>query len=279
MSAAAAAAAAAAALRYVRAIPHLLFFYNLHDHERKVYSQEGSDGVLEYVFAHLTPSDKFYVEFGTEDATECVTRHLWERYGWDGLLMDGGGVSKDARVIRNHFLRSDNIVELFKLYNVPIRFDYLSVDIDRNDFFVATSIFEAGYRPNVVSMEVNRNFNLEDSYTIKLDDAKVWDGTSSFGLSPLAATRLLNRFGYHVVGYDKLGVNVFAVRRGRVVDYLHEKTGYEYTEEEVQMLLPTFEYVYSAHPGLHVESTKVFRQTFDKSKWDVVGQDGRVVSV
>ncbi|KAI9361225.1 hypothetical protein DFJ73DRAFT_814463 [Zopfochytrium polystomum] len=254
-----------------------MFFYNLHDHERKVYSQEGTDGVLEYVFAHLTPRDKYYVEFGTESCSECVSKHLWERYGWDGLLMDGSGKTGDSRVIRNHFLRHDNIVELFRLYKVPMQFDYLSVDIDRNDYYVAKAIFEAGYRPRFLSLEVNRNFELQESYTIKLDNNVMWDKSSRFGQSPLAAARLMNRFGYQMVGYDKQGINCFFVRRARVVEYLREKTGFDYTEEEVQMLLPQYEYVYSPHGGLHIASNKEFKEKFNHTLWRVVGPDGLTV--
>ena len=61
--------------------------------------------------------------------------------------MDGGGVSKDARIIRNHFISAENIVSLFQKYNVPVNvsFDLLSVDIDRNDFHVADMILKNGY--------------------------------------------------------------------------------------------------------------------------------------
>ena len=78
-------------------------------------------------------SDQFYVEFGTQNGMECNTRYLHNHYGWKGLLMDGGkDQPSDGRVIRQHFIREDNIVSLFQKYKVPIdsEFDLLSVDID-----------------------------------------------------------------------------------------------------------------------------------------------------
>ena len=62
--------------------------------------------------------------------------------------MDGNGKSKDSRIIRNHFLSAENIVSLFQKYSVPIDrpFDLLSVDIDRNDFYVADTLLRTGYR-------------------------------------------------------------------------------------------------------------------------------------
>ena len=44
--------------------------------EKQVYSQNGEDGALEYIFQNIGTSNKIYVEFGTEDAQECNTRYL-----------------------------------------------------------------------------------------------------------------------------------------------------------------------------------------------------------
>jgi hypothetical protein len=82
------------------------------------------------------------------------TRLLWSRYGWNGLLLDGSGKNNnwlypfDRRVIHNHFIKAETIVAIFEQYDVPKDLDILSVDIDRNDFYVAEAIFEAGYRPS-----------------------------------------------------------------------------------------------------------------------------------
>jgi hypothetical protein len=48
----------------------------------------------------------------------------------------------------------DNVVHLFKKYNIPTIFDLLSVDTDFNDFWNLREIMLAGYRPRVVIVEV-----------------------------------------------------------------------------------------------------------------------------
>ena len=44
---------------------------DLKPHERKVYSQNGEDGILEAIFAAIGVTNRFFVEFGCQDATEC----------------------------------------------------------------------------------------------------------------------------------------------------------------------------------------------------------------
>jgi hypothetical protein len=123
------------------------YLFGIEGRERKVYSQNGEDGVLEYIFDNLGTTDKFYVEFGVEGCSECNTRLLWEAYGWDGVLMDGSGATDDARIIYNHFITPDNIVSLLNQHKVPKSFDLLSVDMDFNDYFIARNILRAGFRP------------------------------------------------------------------------------------------------------------------------------------
>ena len=68
---------------------HLAFLSNIQNRESKLYSQNNEDGVIEYIFDNIGTTDKYYVEFGTENGVEINTRKLYEYYGWDGLLIDG----------------------------------------------------------------------------------------------------------------------------------------------------------------------------------------------
>jgi hypothetical protein len=255
-------------------------------HERRIFSQNGEDGILEYIFDNLGTTDKFYVEFGTENGDECNTRLLWERYGWDGVLLDGGGKAKDGRVIHNHFISAENIVDLFKKYKVPKELDLLSVDIDANDFYVARKIFEeGGYRPRVFICEYNRNFAPKDSYTIAYNSTYRWDGTAYFGVSALAWMRLMERYGYAPIYLDVLGINMFFVRRKVMVEYLEAKMGWTkesgdmaLTEEDVKVLMPTFESVYRRSEYIHsMHANKDFERVLKNRKWMLVKEDGEPV--
>ena len=62
---------------------------NLRNFEKKVYSQNGEDGIIEEIFNRIGTTNKFFVEFGIENGTECNTRHLLEDKGWQGLWIDG----------------------------------------------------------------------------------------------------------------------------------------------------------------------------------------------
>lgn len=66
---------------------YLMGLFDLAHHERKVYSQNGEDGVLEAIFAAIGVTNRFFVEFGCEDATECNTAFLLEQ-GWQGQLSE-----------------------------------------------------------------------------------------------------------------------------------------------------------------------------------------------
>jgi hypothetical protein len=77
--------------------------------ERKVHSQNGEDGVIEAIFSEIGVTNRYFVEFGCHEAEECNAALLLEQ-GWQGLLMDGGGVSKNPRaVVRKEFIRADHL--------------------------------------------------------------------------------------------------------------------------------------------------------------------------
>ena len=46
--------------------------------------------MLEYLFQDIGTTDKYFVEFGTQDGRQINTRYLREVKNWSGLLMDGG---------------------------------------------------------------------------------------------------------------------------------------------------------------------------------------------
>lgn len=136
-----------------------------------MHSQYGEDGILEAIFSCIGVTDRYYVEFGTQNGDECSTRNLREHHNFTGLLMDGGNYKPEIN-LQKEFIYSHNIVDLFKKYKVPTApFDQATLDIDQNTFWVAQEVLRAGYRPRSLTIEFNRNFAWHDSYaTVDMPD-------------------------------------------------------------------------------------------------------------
>jgi len=183
-------------------------FSNLQASERKVTSQNGEDGVIEAIFARIGTTNRYFVEFGVGDATECNGAYLLEQC-WTGLMMDGGHDSRNPRAtIRREFIVAENINALFAKYGVPREFDLLSIDIDGNDFWVWREI---AARPRVVVIEYNSNVPADVIAAIAYEPLFISDGSDYFGASLLALVELGRQKGYTLVYCERAGVNAFFV--------------------------------------------------------------------
>jgi hypothetical protein len=146
-----------------------------------------------------------------QEGTECTTRYLREQ-GWTGLQMDGSNHNESIN-LHQEFFTAENIAGLFAKYNVPKKFDHMTVDIDMNTFYVLQAVLQAGYRPRSLVTEYNRNLSPWEAIVVRYEDRLMWvDESCYFGASPYALHRLLTDFGYFVLGLDQIGVNVFAVQ-------------------------------------------------------------------
>jgi len=123
-------------------------------------AQAGQDSVLEVIFNMIgTTRSPYYVEIGYNEpflTTGSNTLHMLQQ-GWSGLLIDGDHENHSINLHR-HFVTPDNIVDIFDQHGVPEEPDYVSIDIDSLDVWVARSLLNSKYRPRVVSVEYNCNF-------------------------------------------------------------------------------------------------------------------------
>jgi len=185
-------------------------------YEKRLISQNGEDGVLQKIFKEIGTTNKYYVEFGAGDGHFCSnTKYFKEKYGWTGLLMDGAcsnNMADDIRInLHKEFITADNICDLFRKYNVPKEIDLISIDIDRNDFYVWMALC-GEYRPRVVVIEFNSCFNLDEDLVIAYDGSSMWNGTQHTGASMLALRNLGKKLGYSLVYQESAGVNLFFIR-------------------------------------------------------------------
>ena len=180
--------------------------------EKKVFSQNGEDGVtmkLVELIYNNNNDNKFYVEFGVENGTECNTRILREKYNWKGLQMDGGNENESIG-LRKEFIQKENIVELFRKYNVPHNINVLSVDIDFNDFYCLKEILE-NYQCDIIICEYNATHLANEDKIVIYDKNGRWDESNYFGVSLLSLDKLGKKYNYSLIYCNNNGVNSFFI--------------------------------------------------------------------
>jgi len=181
-------------------------------HEWRRFSQNYEDGVIDYIFASVGTTNRYFVEFGVENGAECLSRNLLQTHGWDGLMMDGG-YENPKRHLHKEWISTENIVQLLEKYQVPSAFDFLSVDTDYSDYWLLKKVLER-YSPRVVAVEVNSKIASGHAKTVPDGGSRVeWDHQADFfGASVAAFHELGARHGYSMVYCEQFGVNCFLVR-------------------------------------------------------------------
>ncbi len=181
---------------------------NLRGTDRKTFSQNGEDGILEKILETIGTTNKYFVEIGVGNADECNTRLLREN-GWKGLMLDSVHFNP-GKGIHREFVDAENVNLLFDKYHVPSGFDVLSIDIDGNDYWVWKAI-NSIYKPRVVIIEWNCSITPFRALTIPYSPNFAWDETCYYGASILALTRLGHDKGMALVAADRRATNLFFV--------------------------------------------------------------------
>jgi hypothetical protein len=217
------------AIRAILSEPRYQDPKRLNRHEYRVFSQNGEDGIIAEIFRRIGTTNRFFVEFGAADGFENNTVLLL-RQGWSGLWIEGdpdlvararghfrAEIDGSKLTVMQAFITAENIEDLFRRGGVPDELDLLSIDIDRNDYYVWEKI--AHYRPRAVVIEYNPLFPPTMSWVIPYDPQGMWDKTSRMGASLKALADLGSRNGYSLVGCSLAGANAFFVRSDLLGDH------------------------------------------------------------
>lgn len=183
---------------------HTIKQINLNDITPKIHgaSQKSQDNYIDHIFDCIGVSNKYYIEFGAADGfIHSNTHYLRTEKKWSGLLLEGDTqrYPENPDINLHHaFATMGSICDIFASHNVPEQFDFLSLDIDGNDYWILSKILEK-YSPRVVMVETCVRFDPDVSKVQKYDPEFVWKGDRWVGGSPLAFKKLGRRFGYTAV--------------------------------------------------------------------------------
>lgn len=194
---------------------------DLRQYERSVHSQNGEDGILTKLFSMIEPQSHYCVEFGASDGVTGSNTYLLRQQGWEALLLD---LRFDIPAMNLHqeFITMENINELFDRYNVPNNLDFLSIDIDYNDFYIWMAL-DRKYQPAVLVIEYNAGHSPDQDKVVKYRSHIVGDFTNYYGASILAMYNLGKKKGYSLVYADSTGTNLFFIRSDIIKTLAEEK--------------------------------------------------------
>lgn len=189
-------------------------------------SQNGEDGIIDYLTRHIQCPNRYFVEIGASDGTENNTSWLAVARRWRGLMVEGdrnkadycrfimGGLAVGVEV-ENRFVSRENIVELYARINTHEP-DFFSLDIDGIDWHIAVALFDLGFRPKIIAVEYNSCLGPEKALTIPYQpdfNFRTAHPTNLYyGVSIQAWRNLMGRYGYKFVTVETNGVNAFFVR-------------------------------------------------------------------
>jgi hypothetical protein len=204
---------------------------NLLRHGYKVYSQFDEDGIIQRIFDLIGPQSRTFVEIGVGDGLENNTTHLL-LLGWRGFWVEASPshlssirqtfahplADRQLRLV-GAFVSAETVLEL--LADVPTDFDFLSVDIDGNDYYIWEAL--ARLRPRVVCIEYNACMGPAANWKSEYDpEFRFTHDTMIYGASLKALQCLGNDLGYRLVGCGYAGINAFFVRADLVSDHFQQ---------------------------------------------------------
>jgi len=202
----------------------------LEQSECKIFSQNGEDGILDYITSMLKIERPNFIEIGVGAYVEANTRFIYDRFSPKGIIIDVEKDLKnkvfsninpwkgDLRVIEEK-ISTENINTIISK-NCDFAIDIFSLDIDSIDYWVInelksniSKIFVAEYNAVFGStLEVTtpnlKNFDRQEYHYSHL----------CFGMSLKALINLMKRKNFYFIGTNSVRNNAFFISNDYPID-------------------------------------------------------------
>ena len=221
--------------------------YNINNLEYSNFSQNGEDGIIEFLTDFIINNDKHFVEIGCSNGLENNTTNLLLN-GWSGLVCDiPQNILQYSRLLKiiqpqeeiKHIsgkINLKNIGELISILKYK-KITFFSLDIDSYDFFIMLELLKEKIFPKIICVEYN-SFLGKEPFTVKYKEnfkRYIFDKDRGlyFGSSLEAWQILFKKYNYKFICVDKNGVNAFFVLPKYFEKIVHEYTGLQFEYAKV----------------------------------------------
>ncbi len=198
---------------------------NVNQYEYSNFSQNGEDGIIEFLTSNLIKNNKFFVEIGSGNGLENNSTNLVLN-NWEGIVLDGVSnikmynnllkiISSKKKILTiGTYLNLSNVKKLIEIL-ADKNISFFSLDIDSIDFYIMKEILENGIQPKILCLEYN-SFLGKEAITVQYHEIfnhRLLDKKRGlyFGVSINAWKELLSRYNYNFICVDSSGVNSFFV--------------------------------------------------------------------
>ena len=189
------------------------------------FSQNGEDGIIDVLKGQLKDCNRYFIEIGSADGLENNTSWLAVAEKYSGIMIEGNSrlIERARRVLlrysiglecRNMFITKNSVSELKSIafHHNP---DLFSLDIDGNDYYIAKSILDGGFRPKIFVVEYNSVYGPDKSLTVEYKDDFVFTSAHPtqlyYGVSIMGWRNFFESHNYKFITVDRNGVNAFFV--------------------------------------------------------------------
>jgi hypothetical protein len=213
------------------------------------FSQNGEDGILDVLRKQLIRSNRYFIEIGAADGIENNSAWLVFAEKYHGIMIEGDPrlFERMKRMVADYhygtdcrcmFVTRDTVREL-KSLALHLDPDLFSLDIDGNDYYIAETILETGFRPKIFVVEYNSVFGPHRSMTIAYRDEFIYTKAHPshlyYGVSISGWRKFFSKYGYRFITVDRNGVNGFFADTGAFdQSFLNAVRPVEFVENQLQ---------------------------------------------
>ena len=200
---------------------------NIQEIELKVFSQNGEDGILDYILTRLglIPNSTNFVEIGVGNYREANTRFIYNRFHPKGIIIDciddmeckvkpHVNMWKGDLRICNKKIDADNINEILKK-NCNYEIDVFSLDIDSIDYWIIDKLQQNISK--IFIAEYNPVFGPDLKVTVPnikgFDRTKYHYSNLCYGMSLRALIDIMKAKNYYFIGTNLQKINAFFISK------------------------------------------------------------------
>lgn len=222
----------------------------INETECQVFSQNGEDGIIDYLITKLKIFKPNFIEIGVGTYIEANTRFLYDRFYPKGLIIDcekdlENKVSSNINLwkgdlkILEVFVTQKNINNLL-IKNCNFNVDIFSLDIDGIDYWILEKI--NSINPKIIIAEYNPTFGHVLEVTvpniINFDRKKYHYSQLCYGMSLVALIKLMKNKNYYFIGSNSSCNNAFFIsndfNKNKYFTNLTVKNLSDYTDSNIR---------------------------------------------